>query len=66
MGSTRTRRHAQSTKKTELCDEDLVLLPKRMFAYVLRERRFVAIYINCLLVPIRREQRVFENPRILS
>jgi hypothetical protein len=48
-----------------LCEEDLVLLPKRMFAYVLRERRFVPIDLNCLK-PIRREQGVFENLRILK
>lgn len=63
-GSTRTPRHAQMAK-TSVREEDLILLPKRMFAYVLRERRFVAIDINCL-VPVRREVGVFENLRILK
>lgn len=63
-GSTRAHRLTE-TAKTELRDEDLVLLPKRMFAYVLRERRFVPIDINNLM-PIRREQGVFENLRILK
>lgn len=47
----------------KLRDEDLVLLPKRMFAYALRERRFLPIDLN-LLKPIRREVGVFENLRI--
>lgn len=63
-GATRVPRVADATK-TELRDEDLILLPKRMFAYVLRERRFVPIDINSLM-PIRREQGVFENLRILK
>lgn len=52
-------------KALELRDEDLVLLPKRMFAYALRERRFLPIDLN-LLKPIRREPGVFENLRIQS
>ncbi|KAK3937611.1 hypothetical protein QBC46DRAFT_356560 [Diplogelasinospora grovesii] len=44
-------------------EEDLVLLPKRMFAYALRERRFLPIDLN-LLKPVRREPGVFENLRI--
>lgn len=63
-GATRINRMTETTK-TELREEDLVLLPKRMFAYVLRERRFVPIDINNL-TPIRREQGVFENLRILK
>ncbi|CAN8105373.1 unnamed protein product [Discula destructiva] len=63
-GSTRRHRQAQ-TSNTALREEDLVLLPKRMFAYVLRERRFVPVDINCL-VPVRREQGVFENLRIFK
>lgn len=63
-GSTRVRRQAEISK-AELREEDLVLLPKRMFAYVLRERRFVPINITSLK-PIRREQGVFENLRILK
>lgn len=49
----------------KLRDEDLVLLPKRMFAYALRERRFLPIDLN-KLKPIRREVGVFENLRIQS
>lgn len=63
--SDRSSRQVKSTEPTDLCEEDLVLLPKRMFAYVLRERRFVPIDIN-FLKPIRREQGVFENLRILQ
>lgn len=50
-------------KALELRDADLVLLPKRLFAYALRERRFFAIDLN-LLKPVRREPGVFENLRI--
>lgn len=50
-------------KALELRDEDLVLLPKRMFAYALRERRFIPVDLN-LLKPVRREAGVFENLRI--
>lgn len=46
-----------------LRDEDLVLVPKRMFAYALRERRFLPIDLN-LLKPVRREAGVFANLRI--
>ena len=46
-----------------LRDVDLVLLPKRMFAYALRERRFLPIDLN-LLKPVRREAGIFENLRI--
>lgn len=46
-----------------LREEDLVLVPKRMFAYALRERRFVPIDLN-LLKPVRREKGVFDNLRI--
>ncbi|KAJ4221007.1 hypothetical protein NW759_007077 [Fusarium solani] len=52
-------------KALELRDEDLVLLPKRMFAYALRERRFWPIDLN-FLKPVRREPGVFENLRIQS
>lgn len=63
-GASRTHR-GTTHSKTVLREEDLALLPKRMFAYVLRERRFVAIDLNHL-VPVRREQGVFENLRILK
>ncbi|CAJ2512756.1 Uu.00g008750.m01.CDS01 [Anthostomella pinea] len=49
----------------DLRDEDLVLLPKRMFAYALRERRFLPVNIN-FLKPIRRQDGVFENLKILK
>ncbi|KAI0490039.1 hypothetical protein F4859DRAFT_523833 [Xylaria cf. heliscus] len=47
-----------------LRDDDLVLLPKRMFAYALRERRFVPVNTH-FLKPIRRQPGVFENLKIL-
>ncbi|CAH0003988.1 unnamed protein product [Clonostachys byssicola] len=49
----------------KLRDEDLVLVPKRMFAYILRERRFLPVDLN-FLNPVRREPNVFENLRIQS
>ncbi|XXH00022.1 hypothetical protein Hte_006363 [Hypoxylon texense] len=60
-----TRTYEMKPKALELRDEDLVLLPKRMFAYALRERRFVPVNTN-FLKPIRREQGVFENLKILK
>lgn len=63
-GSKRTH-HVVKTSKTQLRTEDLILLPKRMFAYVLRERRFVPIDIHHVS-PVRREQGVFESLRILK
>ncbi|KAL7927007.1 hypothetical protein ACQKWADRAFT_279274 [Trichoderma austrokoningii] len=59
-GSRNFEANAQAQK---LRDEDLVLLPKRMFAYALRERRFMPVDLN-LLKPIKREVGVFENLRI--
>lgn len=44
----------------DLRDEDLALLPKRLFAYTLRERKFVAIDVNYLR-PILREEGVFSR-----
>ncbi|KAK5994038.1 hypothetical protein PT974_07478 [Cladobotryum mycophilum] len=61
-GSRNFEANAQALK---LRDEDLVLLPKRMFAYALRERRFMPIDLN-VLKPVRREPGVFENLRIHS
>ncbi|KAH7128987.1 hypothetical protein EDB81DRAFT_808559 [Dactylonectria macrodidyma] len=58
-----SRNFETNPKALELREEDLVLLPKRMFAYALRERRFLAIDLN-LLKPVRREPGVFENLRI--
>ncbi|KAI0844791.1 hypothetical protein F5Y00DRAFT_187398 [Daldinia vernicosa] len=60
-----SRAHEMNPEALELREEDLVLLPKRMFAYALRERRFVPINIH-FLKPIRREQGVFENLKILK
>ncbi|KAF4970301.1 hypothetical protein FSARC_2621 [Fusarium sarcochroum] len=58
-----SRTFETNPKALELRNEDLVLLPKRMFAYALRERRFLPIDLN-LLKPVRREPGVFENLRI--
>lgn len=60
-----TRTYDPASKVPELRDEDFVLLPKRMFAYALRERRFVPVNTH-FLRPIRREQGVFENLKILK
>ncbi|UZP38659.1 hypothetical protein NXS19_006475 [Fusarium pseudograminearum] len=60
-----SRTFETNPKALELRDEDLILLPKRMFAYALRERRFLPIDLN-LLKPVRREPGVFENLRIQS
>ncbi|KAF5010505.1 hypothetical protein FDECE_3322 [Fusarium decemcellulare] len=58
-----SRTFETNPKALELREEDFVLLPKRMFAYALRERRFWPIDLN-LLKPVRREPGVFENLRI--
>ncbi|GAP92385.1 putative cell division cycle ATPase [Rosellinia necatrix] len=60
-----TRRYETQPQALELRDDDLVLLPKRMFAYVLRERRFMPVNTN-FLKPIRRQPGVFENLKILK
>ncbi|RYP80724.1 hypothetical protein DL769_002321 [Monosporascus sp. CRB-8-3] len=61
-----TRTYENKPNVLELRErEDLVLLPKRMFAYALRERRFIPINSN-FLKPIRREQGVFESLKILK
>ncbi|KAI0421210.1 hypothetical protein F5X98DRAFT_294443 [Xylaria grammica] len=59
------RRYEAEPQTLELRDEDLVLLPKRMFAYALRERRFIPVNVN-FLKPIRRQPGVFENLKILK
>lgn len=59
------RRYEAQPQAFELRDEDLVLLPKRMFAYALRERRFMPVNTN-FLKPIRRQPGVFENLKILK
>ncbi|KAI0484859.1 hypothetical protein GGR56DRAFT_662779 [Xylariaceae sp. FL0804] len=48
-----------------LRDEDLVLLPKRMFAYALRERRFLPVNTS-FLKPVHRQPGVFANLKILK
>ncbi|ROV89583.1 hypothetical protein VMCG_09944 [Cytospora schulzeri] len=48
-----------------LRQEDLVLLPKRSFAYTLRERKFVVIDVN-YLKPIIQEEGVFKRLKILK
>lgn len=50
-------------KPFNLREEDLALLPKRMFAYALRERRFLPIDIN-FLQPVNRGEGVFDSLRI--
>ncbi|KAI1805102.1 hypothetical protein F4811DRAFT_249179 [Daldinia bambusicola] len=60
-----SRTHETNPEALELREDDLVLLPKRMFAYALRERKFVPVNIH-FLKPIRREQGVFENLKILK
>ncbi|KAI0204980.1 hypothetical protein F4808DRAFT_317059 [Astrocystis sublimbata] len=60
-----SRRYENDAKAHELRDEDLVLLPKRMFAYALRERRFVPVS-HVFLKPIRRQPGVFESLKILK
>lgn len=56
-------RTAMQRGAESLSREDLVLLPKRLFAYVLRERRFVPIDIN-YLKPIVRDPDVFDSLKI--
>ncbi|KAI1817911.1 hypothetical protein GGS20DRAFT_423054 [Poronia punctata] len=60
-----TRRFDAELKTQPLREEDLVLLPKRMFAYALRERRFLPVNTN-FLKPIQRQPGVFENLKILK
>lgn len=60
-----SRHYEAQPQALELREEDLVLLPKRMFAYALRERRFLPVNIN-FLKPIRRQPDVFENLKILK
>lgn len=59
------RRYEAQPQALDLREEDLVLLPKRMFAYALRERRFVPVNTSSLK-PIRRQPGVFENLKILK
>lgn len=50
---------------TRLEDDDLMLLPKRLFAYVLRERKFVLVSIN-FLNPIQKQEDIFAKLKISS
>ncbi|KAI1080836.1 hypothetical protein F5B20DRAFT_539126 [Whalleya microplaca] len=59
-----SRTYEMKPKALELREEDFVLVPKRMFAYALRERRFVPVNAN-FLKPIRRQTGVFENLKII-
>ncbi|KAI0399690.1 hypothetical protein F4802DRAFT_540344 [Xylaria palmicola] len=59
------RRYEAQPQALELREEDLVLLPKRMFAYALRERRFLPINTS-FLKSIRRQPDVFENLKIIK
>lgn len=54
-----------STKqvKQDLSDQDLALLPSRLFVYALRERKFVNADIKCLK-PIKPLERPFDNLKI--
>ncbi len=47
----------------QLSDMQRALLPRRMFAYSLRERRFVLVDLR-MLKPVFREQSVFDNLKI--
>lgn len=62
-GATHWDRLGQLPEK--LRQDDLVLLPKRSFAYTLRERKFVAIDVN-YLKPIVQEEGVFQRLKILK
>ncbi|RDL37691.1 uncharacterized protein BP5553_05124 [Venustampulla echinocandica] len=48
----------------ELRDDDLILLPSRLFAYVLRERKFVLLDVRYLR-PISEQRDVFSRLKIL-
>ena len=53
----------QEKKTTKLGDDDLILLPKRLFAYVLRERKFVLVNIR-FLKPIKKQVDIFTKLKI--
>ncbi|EOO02738.1 putative aaa family protein [Phaeoacremonium minimum UCRPA7] len=53
----------QEVVKQDLSDEDLALLPSRLFVYALRERKFVNADIKCLK-PIKPLERPFDNLKI--
>lgn len=52
-------------KRMELREEDFVLLPKRLFAYVLRDRKFVPLDVRFLQF-IQPQQNVFSRLKIIK
>lgn len=67
LASVKRRRFGQSSEQTchveRLGDEELVLLPKRLFAYALRERMFLALNVD-LVSPVPVQNHVFEQLKI--
>jgi hypothetical protein len=67
LASVKRRRFGESTYKTEpvasLRDEDLMLLPKRLFAYALRERCLLPLEVE-LMSPIPVQEDAFEQLKI--
>ena len=51
--------------RIELEEEDLVLLPKRLFAYVLRDRKFAVLDVRSL-EPIPPQQNAFDRLKTLT
>lgn len=58
-----TRTFKSDSDLMKLRDQDVLLLPKRMFSYALRERRFLPVDLT-LLKPVPYEADVFDNLRI--
>lgn len=67
LASVKRRRFGGNTDQTgpiaPLRDEDLALIPKRVFAYALRERRLLALDVE-LMSPFPRQENVFEQLKI--
>lgn len=67
LASVKRRRFGENTDKTgpvaPLRDEDLVLLPKRLFAYALRERCLLPLEVE-LMSPIPVQEDVFDQLKI--
>ncbi|KAJ2985953.1 hypothetical protein NUW58_g5264 [Xylaria curta] len=58
------RQHRQARgSELKLTDEDIMLLPRRLFAYVLRYRKFVAVDLQ-YLAPVQEQKDVFNNLKI--
>ncbi|KAK4113529.1 hypothetical protein N656DRAFT_625556 [Canariomyces notabilis] len=53
----------QAATDIVLQDEDYALLPRRLFAYVLKERKFVRVDLQHLN-PIKTQDRIFDNLKI--